>query len=137
MLYYLLDQTTFLHPQFGIFMTILTLLTDFGEQDGFIGMMKGVIFSIAPQVTIVDITHQVAPQNIRQGAFLLAQAAPYFPRDHPCCRGRSGRRHRAPPDCAASGHPNLRWTRQRAFHPGNTAGGSLGYPYRSGHPRPT
>jgi hypothetical protein len=79
MLYYLLDQTTFLHPQFGIFMTILTLLTDFGEQDGFIGMMKGVIFSIAPQVTIVDITHQVAPQNIRQGAFLLAQAAPYFP----------------------------------------------------------
>lgn len=60
-------------------MTIITLLTDFGEQDGFTGMMKGVILSIAPQVTIVDITHQVEPQNVRQGAFLLAQAAPFFP----------------------------------------------------------
>jgi S-adenosylmethionine hydrolase len=60
-------------------MTIITLLTDFGEQDGFIGMMKGVILSIAPQVTLVDITHQVEPQDIRQGAFLLAQAASFFP----------------------------------------------------------
>lgn len=60
-------------------MTIITLLTDFGDKDGFIGMMKGVILTMAPEVLIVDITHQVEPQNVRQGAFLLAQAAPYFP----------------------------------------------------------
>ena len=60
-------------------MTIITLLTDFGDKDGFTGMMKGVILSIAPDVHIVDLTHQVEPQAIRQGAFLLSQAVPFFP----------------------------------------------------------
>jgi hypothetical protein len=57
----------------------LTLLTDFGLQDHFVGAMKGVITSIAPQANIIDISHQVRPQNIRLGGHLLAQALPYFP----------------------------------------------------------
>lgn len=56
----------------------LTLLTDFGTADHFIGVMKGVILEIAPQTTIVDISHHIAPQNVRQGAHMLAETAPYF-----------------------------------------------------------
>jgi S-adenosylmethionine hydrolase len=58
---------------------IITLTTDLGTSDGFVGVMKGVIFSINPQAIIVDITHDIAPQNIEQGAFLFANAAHYFP----------------------------------------------------------
>lgn len=57
----------------------LTILTDFGIQDHFIGVMKGVILDIAPQVKTIDITHLVRPQNIRHGAQLLGAAVPYFP----------------------------------------------------------
>jgi S-adenosylmethionine hydrolase len=58
---------------------IITLTTDFGLSDGFVGAMKGVILGINPQAIIVDITHDIAPQNIAQGAFLLAHAVQYFP----------------------------------------------------------
>jgi hypothetical protein len=58
---------------------LITLTTDFGLQDGFVGMMKGVILSINPHATIVDITHDIAPQRIEQGAFLFASAVKYFP----------------------------------------------------------
>jgi S-adenosyl-L-methionine hydrolase (adenosine-forming) len=57
----------------------VTLLTDFGLKDHFVGVMKGVIAGIAPQAALVDISHQVEPQSIREGARLLAQAVPYFP----------------------------------------------------------
>ena len=60
---------------------IVTLTTDFGLSDGFVGAMKGVILGINPDATIVDITHDIAPQNIEQGAFLFANAAKYFPAD--------------------------------------------------------
>lgn len=56
----------------------LTLLTDFGLQDHFVGVMKGVIQEIAPQTRMVDISHQIRPQNIVQAARMLAEAAPYF-----------------------------------------------------------
>lgn len=62
-------------------MRIITLLTDFGVQDAYVGVLKGVILGINPEVTIVDLTHHVAPQDIAQGAFLLGAAAPYFPPD--------------------------------------------------------
>ena len=42
----------------------ITLTTDFGLKDGYVGVMKGVIWRIAPQVQIADITHQISPQNI-------------------------------------------------------------------------
>ena len=57
---------------------IITLLTDFGDQDGYVAAMKGVILSIAPDVTLVDITHAIAPQAIQQAAYVLAQAVPFF-----------------------------------------------------------
>lgn len=60
-------------------MPIITLLTDFGNRDSYVAEVKGVILSICPNATLVDISHEVAPQNVAEGAFLLAQAAPYFP----------------------------------------------------------
>ena len=56
----------------------LTLLTDFGTRDHFTGVMKGVILYIAPQAQIVDISHHIDPQNVRQGALMLSEAVPYF-----------------------------------------------------------
>lgn len=57
----------------------ITLLTDFGNHDPYVGIMKGVILSINPEATIVDITHEVAPQDIREGAFLIKEYYQYFP----------------------------------------------------------
>ncbi len=61
-------------------MTIVTLTTDFGLADGYVGTMKGVILSIAPGAHLVDVSHDIAPQNVRQAAYVLSRAAPYFPR---------------------------------------------------------
>lgn len=58
---------------------LVTLLTDFGEQDDYVGAMKGVILSIAPEVSLVDISHQVRPQNIRQAASILQNVYRYYP----------------------------------------------------------
>lgn len=60
-------------------MSILTLLTDFGTQDTYVGVMKGVIFGICPTATIVDLTHDVAAQDIVAGRFHLQCSYPYFP----------------------------------------------------------
>ena len=59
---------------------ILTLTTDFGLGDHFVGTMKGVILSICPPAQIVDISHGVAPFEIGEGAYLIAQAYRYFPK---------------------------------------------------------
>jgi S-adenosylmethionine hydrolase len=58
---------------------IITLLTDFGNQDPYVGAMKGVILSLNPEAVLVDLTHEVPPQDTIAGAFLLSEAAPYFP----------------------------------------------------------
>ncbi|MCD6291593.1 MAG: SAM-dependent chlorinase/fluorinase [Anaerolineae bacterium] len=60
-------------------MPLITMTTDFGMSDGYVGIMKGVILSIAPDATIVDITHDIQPHAISQAAFVIAAAAPYFP----------------------------------------------------------
>lgn len=60
-------------------MRVITLTTDFGTQDQYVGAMKGVILSIAPDVHLVDITHEIPPQNVREAAYILASTAPYFP----------------------------------------------------------
>lgn len=60
-------------------MTVITITTDFGEKDGFVGTMKGVIWNIAPNVQIADITHEVPAQDILTGAIALWRAAPFFP----------------------------------------------------------
>lgn len=58
---------------------IVSLTTDFGLRDHYAGVMKGVILGICPAASIVDISHQVTPYEIAEGAFLLAQAYPHFP----------------------------------------------------------
>jgi len=60
---------------------IITLITDFGTNDHFVGTMKGVIYSINPDVEIVDITHKVASYDIFDAAFTLAQSYRFFPSD--------------------------------------------------------
>jgi S-adenosyl-L-methionine hydrolase (adenosine-forming) len=60
-------------------MTVITLLTDFGTRDTFVGVIKGVIWNIAPGVQIADLTHEISPQNVMEGALAIADAAPYFP----------------------------------------------------------
>jgi len=59
---------------------IVTLTTDFGLSDHYVGTMKGVILGICPQAQIVDISHGVAPFGIAEGAYLVAQAYPYYPK---------------------------------------------------------
>jgi len=60
-------------------MPIITLLTDFGSQDYFVGAMKGMILSINPDACIVDITHEIPPQDIRAAAFNLLATYKDFP----------------------------------------------------------
>lgn len=60
-------------------MPIITLLTDFGTQDYFVGAMKGVILSANPAAVIVDLTHEVPPQDIRAAAFNLLATYKDFP----------------------------------------------------------
>lgn len=60
-------------------MPIITLTSDFGLRDGYVGAMKGVICSIAPDARIVDVAHLIPPQDVVHGAFALAHAAPFFP----------------------------------------------------------
>ncbi len=59
---------------------LIALLTDFGTRDGFVGAMKGVIHSINPGVHVVDISHEVEPFNVLEGALILKAHYRYFPR---------------------------------------------------------
>jgi S-adenosylmethionine hydrolase len=59
---------------------IITLTTDFGLKDAYIAEMKTVILGIRANATIIDITHEIEKFNIRMGAYVLASAAPYFPK---------------------------------------------------------
>jgi S-adenosyl-L-methionine hydrolase (adenosine-forming) len=60
-------------------LSIITITTDFGLQDGNVGVMKGVIWGIAPDAQIADISHMISPQNIREGALILARSIFYYP----------------------------------------------------------
>ena len=60
-------------------MSFITLITDFGLKDGNVGVMKGVIWGIAPQVQIADLSHTINPQNIPEAALILLRSTPYFP----------------------------------------------------------
>jgi S-adenosylmethionine hydrolase len=59
--------------------SLITLLTDFGDRDYFVASMKGVILGINPQARIVDLSHQVAPQQVEEAAYLLKCTYRYFP----------------------------------------------------------
>lgn len=58
---------------------VVTLMTDFGTGDGDVGVMKGVIAGITPNAHIIDITHDIAPQRVASGAWVLAASYRYFP----------------------------------------------------------
>ena len=58
---------------------VITLTTDFGTRDGYVGTMKGVIHALLPDAKIVDISHEVERQSIHEGAFILYRAYRYFP----------------------------------------------------------
>ncbi len=60
-------------------MALVTLTTDFGLKDEYVGLMKGVILSINPALSMVDLTHGIDPGDVRQGAHLLAASFRYFP----------------------------------------------------------
>ena len=90
---------------------IITFLTDFGLQDDFVGTCHGVMKRIAPASQIIDITHGIPPQQILQGALVLANTLPYMPegvhlavvdpgvgtsRKAVALRGRDGRLHVGP-----------------------------------------
>ncbi|MGD8402161.1 MAG: SAM-dependent chlorinase/fluorinase [Anaerolineales bacterium] len=60
-------------------MTVLSITTDFGNTNGFVGTMKGVIYGIAPDVKIVDITHLISAQNVLEGAYAMWRAMSFFP----------------------------------------------------------
>lgn len=66
-------------------MSIVTLTTDFGLADGYAGIMHGVIRGICPKVAIVDLAHQVPPQDVRGAAYLLYAAYAYFAADTVHC----------------------------------------------------
>jgi S-adenosylmethionine hydrolase len=58
---------------------VITLTTDFGLKDPFVGIMKGVIFGINPDVRVIDISHNITPHNIHEAAQVLSLAYTYFP----------------------------------------------------------
>lgn len=65
-------------------MTIISLLTDFGTKDPYVGIMKGVILSLAAELKVatqvIDITHEIEPQDIREAAFVIKEYYPFFPK---------------------------------------------------------
>jgi len=81
-------------------MAIVTFTTDFGTRDWFVGSLKGVVLSINPQATVVDITHEIRAGDIQAGAFALLAAYSFFPRKIV---------HVAVGDLLASGALGLAW----------------------------
>lgn len=59
-------------------MGIITLISDFGSY--YPAVMKAVILDIAPEATVIDVTHEISPQNVREAAFVLRETVKYFPR---------------------------------------------------------
>ena len=62
-------------------MSVISILSDFGTDDEYVGVMKGVMLSINPSVSIVDITHQIAPQGVHQAAYLIPSYYHFFPEE--------------------------------------------------------
>jgi S-adenosyl-L-methionine hydrolase (adenosine-forming) len=57
----------------------ITILTDFGLKDPYVGIMKGIMLAVNPDLTFVDITHEVGPQDVREASFLVPEYYRYFP----------------------------------------------------------
>jgi len=59
--------------------SVITITTDFGTEDAYVPAMKGTMLSICPQARLVDVTHDISPQDVMEAAFVLRSARPYFP----------------------------------------------------------
>ena len=57
----------------------IALLTDFGTKDSYTGIVKGVLFSLNPDLKVIDLTHEIRPQDINQGAFILGTSYKFLP----------------------------------------------------------
>ena len=83
-------------------MRIVTLISDYGTRDHYVGALKGVILSVAPDVRLVDVTHEIDPHNVLAGAFVLRQIWPWFPpgvgTDRRIILGRYGGQYVVAPD---------------------------------------
>jgi S-adenosyl-L-methionine hydrolase (adenosine-forming) len=60
-------------------MNIITVLTDFGQRDPYVGIVKGVVLAINPGATLIDISHEVAPRDVKEACFLIPEYYPCFP----------------------------------------------------------
>ena len=58
---------------------VITITTDFGTSDGYLAAMKGAVLNACPQARLIDITHDIPPYDVMEAAFVLRQAAPYYP----------------------------------------------------------
>ncbi len=58
---------------------IITITTDFGTEDAYVPAMKGTMLSIAPDARLVDLTHEISPQDVMESAYVLQSALPFFP----------------------------------------------------------
>ena len=58
---------------------VITITTDFGTEDAYVPSMKGTMLSICPQAQLVDVTHDISPQDVMEAAFVLRSTCPYFP----------------------------------------------------------
>ncbi len=87
-------------------MSVITLTTDFGSKDSFVGVMKGVMLKINRESTFVDITHQITPQNVGQAAYVIYSAFSYFPQGavHLCVVDPGVGSSRSPVVLEAAGH---------------------------------
>jgi S-adenosyl-L-methionine hydrolase (adenosine-forming) len=98
---------------------IITLTTDFGSNDHFVGAMKGVILDIVPEAQIVDICHSVQAFDVLDGALTISQAYSYFPYPDRARGGRrSGRGHGAAADRGLERQISFRCARQRSAFAG-------------------
>jgi S-adenosylmethionine hydrolase len=68
-----------------ILMKNIALLTDFGYQDEYVGVMKGVILGVSPDARIIDLCHSIKPQSIQQAALLLQRSYQFFPKETIFC----------------------------------------------------
>ena len=100
-------------------MAIISLITDFGTQDEYVGLLKAVILGIDPAAVTVDVSHAVDPQDVAQAAFLVQSAYAYFPGRHSPRGGRPGGGQRARHPVARSGGTSLRRPGQRRTVPGD------------------
>jgi S-adenosylmethionine hydrolase len=71
---------TFATPSSPRSRPVITLLTDFGQRDPYVGVMKGQILKTCPAAHLIDLTHQIAPQDVRSASFHLEQSIDFFPR---------------------------------------------------------